>query len=160
MRDRRLRPLALLATVAGVVVTAVALTRLSWVHLDDVRQASAYSDWTITWDDPAGHHTPLVWVLFAACSITALAAGWTGALWSLLLRCVAPLLAGLLALVMAWQVYVYDVVTPTPSLEVSTTLAAGFWWTLLGLALIALGSAFGATRDRADRSVVELVETR
>ena len=100
-------------------------------------------------DDPPGRHSLLVWVLFGACAVTALAAGWTDALWSLLLRCVAPLLAGGLVLVMAWQVYVYDVVAPVPSFTADVHLAPGFWVTLVGLSLVALGSAFGAARARA-----------
>lgn len=156
MADRRLRPLALATTVAGVVLTLVALTRLTWVHVDAARAASAHSSWVIVFDDPAGRHSPLVWVLFGACAVTALLAGWTAATWSLLLRCVAPLLAGALALVMAWQVYVYDVVAPLPSFTADIHLAPGFWLTLLGLALVALGSAFGAARARP---VVELDET-
>lgn len=148
MADRRLRPLALVVTVVGVAVTLVALTQLTWTHIDDVRLASDHSAWVIAFDDPPGHSL-LVWVLFAACAVAALAAGWTDALWSLLLRCVAPLLAGTLVLVMAWQVYVYDVVAPVPSFTADIHLAPGFWVTLLGLALVALGSAFGAARARA-----------
>ena len=148
MADRRLRPLALSVTVVGIVVTLVALTQLAWVHIGEVRGASDHSSWVIVFDDPAGHSV-LVWVLFGACAVTALAAGWTDALWSLLLRCVAPLLAGALVLVMAWQVYVYDIVAPVPSFTAATHLAPGFWVTLLGLALVALGSAFGAARARA-----------
>ncbi|HEU5037593.1 MAG TPA: hypothetical protein VFT70_11345 [Nocardioides sp.] len=149
MRERRLRPLALLVTVAGVVVTLVALTQLTWVHLDDARTSGGHGDFVIVFDDPPGRHTTVVWVLFVLGAVAALAAGWTSTLWSLLLRCAAPLLAGGLAVVMAWQVYVYDVVTPVPGWTVDVELAPGFWWTLLGLALMALGSAFGATRARA-----------
>ena len=148
-RERRPQPLAVLATVAGLALTLVALTRLTWVHVDGARSVSDHSSWVIAFDDPSGRHTPLVWVLFGACAVTAVAAGWTGALWSLLLRCVAPLLAGALVLVMAWQVYVYDVVAPVPSFTADVELAPGFWITLLGLALVALGSGFGAARARA-----------
>ena len=148
MADRRLRPVALAATVVGLALTLVALLRLPWVHHDAARTASSHSDWVIYFDDPAGHHTPLVWVLFVACAVTALLAGWTAATWSLLLRCVAPLLAGALALVMAWQVYTADLVLPS-GLMVETGLEPGFWLTLLGLALVALGAAFGAARPRS-----------
>ena len=147
MADRRLRPVALAATGVGLVLTLVALLRLPWVHHDAARAASSNSDWVIVFDDPAGRHSTLVWVLFAACAATALLAGWTAATWSLLLRCVAPLLAGALALLVAWQVYTADLVLPS-GLMVETGLEPGFWATLLGLALVAPGSAFGATRPR------------
>jgi hypothetical protein len=145
--DRRLRPVALASTVVGIAVTLVALLLLPWVHHDAARSASSYSDWVIFFDDPAGRHTPLVWVLFVACAVTALLAGWTAATWSLLLRCIAPLLAAGLALVMTWQVYTADLVLPS-GLMIETGLEPGFWVTLLGLALVALGSAFGAARPR------------
>jgi hypothetical protein len=147
VRERRLRPIALLATVGGIVVALVALTQSSWTHLGDVRGASDHSHWVIVFDDPAGRHTVTVWALSAGCAVTALAAGWTSALWSLLLRCAAPLLAGALVLLMVWQVVTYDVVVPS-GVVVEAELAAGFWWTLAGLALVALGSGFGATRAR------------
>ena len=149
MREgRRLRPLALAVTVVGVVITLIALAQLAWVHLDDVRGTSDHSSWVIVFDDPAGRHGGGIWVLFVACAASALAAGWTAALWSQLLRCIGPLLAGALAVVALWQVFITDLVGEAPEFElwVDVELATGFWVTLLGLVLIALGAAFGATR--------------
>ena len=166
---RRRNPVAIAATLAGSVVTFISLAAMSWYSVNGpyVVNRTVVLDGSkhqfvslggpempfLVDPDMGSQHSWIVWAVFALCAIAAA----TVCVWSAappMLNIVAITLAAVLCASAVVRVIVapdivLNALADDSAVPPGTHLVihAGFWTTLVGLALIAAGSAAGLRRD-------------
>jgi hypothetical protein len=147
----RLRPFVFGMTLLGVLATLLSLASMSWYSIDGrhviTDPSEGLTDTFLINPDVGSHHSWLTWTVFVLCAVAAVLAGIPRTWVPRGMRFVAPVLASLLGLGAIARVVKLEL---APYLldfsDVQVSIERGFWVTLAGLVLIAVGAAIGVRR--------------